>query len=125
MIVEFWNSHSESILGFGYKALLCIAILFASTLVVKAVRRFIRKIWGNSIKNYTRNGRRRMDIVIGIDYSDSIDTGLIETAGLTIPFPQRSVISHKLVEWYNHLRDILAGLIKSLTGQADIKKGAA
>ncbi len=33
-------------------------------------------IWGNSIKNYTRNGKRRMDIVIGIAYSDSIDTGL-------------------------------------------------
>ncbi len=31
-------------------------------------------IWGNSIKNYTRNGKRRMDIVVGISYNDSIDT---------------------------------------------------
>lgn len=33
-------------------------------------------IWGNSIKNYTRNGKRRMDIVVGISYGDSIDAGL-------------------------------------------------
>jgi small conductance mechanosensitive channel len=31
-------------------------------------------IWGVPLKNYTRNGKRRMDIVIGISYSDSIDT---------------------------------------------------
>jgi small conductance mechanosensitive channel len=31
-------------------------------------------IWGTVLKNYTRNGRRRMDISIGISYSDSIDT---------------------------------------------------
>lgn len=33
-------------------------------------------IWGNSIKNYTRNGKRRLDIVVGISYGDSIDAGL-------------------------------------------------
>lgn len=32
-------------------------------------------IWGSSIKNFTRNGRRRMDIIVGISYNDSIDTG--------------------------------------------------
>jgi small conductance mechanosensitive channel len=32
-------------------------------------------IWGSSIKNFTRNGKRRMDIVIGISYTDSIDQG--------------------------------------------------
>ena len=32
-------------------------------------------IWGNSIKNFTRNGKRRMDIVVGISYTDSIDQG--------------------------------------------------
>jgi small conductance mechanosensitive channel len=31
-------------------------------------------IWGTVLKNYTRNGRRRMDLSIGISYSDSIDT---------------------------------------------------
>ncbi|MDR1318432.1 MAG: mechanosensitive ion channel family protein [Treponema sp.] len=30
-------------------------------------------IWGTILKNYTRNGRRRMDLSIGISYSDSID----------------------------------------------------
>jgi len=33
-------------------------------------------LWGASIKNFTRNGKRRMDIVVGIAYSDSIDQGL-------------------------------------------------
>ncbi|HAX17661.1 MAG TPA: mechanosensitive ion channel protein [Actinobacteria bacterium] len=31
-------------------------------------------IWGVPIRNYTRNGKRRIDIVIGISYSDSIET---------------------------------------------------
>ncbi|MCL2185445.1 MAG: mechanosensitive ion channel family protein [Treponema sp.] len=30
-------------------------------------------IWGNPVKNYTRNGKRRMEISIGIAYSDSVD----------------------------------------------------
>lgn len=30
-------------------------------------------IWGNDIKNYTRNGRRRMDIIVPIAYENSID----------------------------------------------------
>jgi small conductance mechanosensitive channel len=33
-------------------------------------------LWGASIKNFTRNGKRRMDIIVGIAYSDSIDQGL-------------------------------------------------
>jgi len=33
-------------------------------------------IWNNSIKNFSRNGKRRMDLVVGISYGDSIDTGL-------------------------------------------------
>jgi small conductance mechanosensitive channel len=31
-------------------------------------------IWGGPLKNYTRNGRRRLDLAVGISYSDSIDT---------------------------------------------------
>ncbi|MDR1586957.1 MAG: mechanosensitive ion channel [Treponema sp.] len=31
-------------------------------------------IWGTVLKNYTRNGRRRMDLAVGISYSDSIDS---------------------------------------------------
>ena len=33
-------------------------------------------LWGNDITNYTRNGRRRMDITASIAYSDSIEVGL-------------------------------------------------
>lgn len=217
MIVDFWNTHSESIIAIGYKALLCVAILLVSAIVARGVRRLIRKakdrfekidatlvpilsttatyviyiiggvfildifgvntasiiallgaaglavglalkdtlsniaagimllflrpfrsgdfveigsvmgtvqevnlfttiletfdglyisspnsvIWGSSIKNYTRNGRRRMDIVIGIAYSDSIDTGLQvlktiasnESRFLREPAPETMVVS--------------------------------
>jgi small conductance mechanosensitive channel len=31
-------------------------------------------IWGVPLKNYTRNGKRRMELLVGISYSDSIDT---------------------------------------------------
>jgi len=33
-------------------------------------------LWGSPIKNYNRTGKRRIDIVVGIDYADSIETGL-------------------------------------------------
>ena len=32
-------------------------------------------LWGSPIKNFTKNGKRRMDLVVGIAYTDSIDTG--------------------------------------------------
>ncbi|MBN2232372.1 MAG: mechanosensitive ion channel [Deltaproteobacteria bacterium] len=32
-------------------------------------------IWGTPVKNFTRNGRRRMDVIVGIAYDDSIDDG--------------------------------------------------
>lgn len=32
-------------------------------------------MWGAPIKNFTRNGQRRMDLIVGISYSDSIDKG--------------------------------------------------
>ncbi|MDR3336301.1 MAG: mechanosensitive ion channel [Treponema sp.] len=34
-------------------------------------------IWGTPLKNYSRNGKRRMDFVVGIAYSDSIDTAFL------------------------------------------------
>ncbi|WP_369921995.1 mechanosensitive ion channel family protein [Marinomonas polaris] len=58
-------------------------------------------LWGGHIKNFTRNGKRRMDIVVGISYSDSIDVGLSvlrqvavgEPRLLVDPVPQAMVVS--------------------------------
>ena len=58
-------------------------------------------LWGSPIKNIHRNGKRRMDIVIGISYGDSIDTGFNvlrriaenETRFLAEPAPQVMVLS--------------------------------
>lgn len=58
-------------------------------------------LWGNTIKNFTRNGKRRMDVVVGIAYNDSIDTGLevlqriiaTEPRFLQEPAPQTMVIA--------------------------------
>ncbi|HCE2598527.1 MULTISPECIES: mechanosensitive ion channel family protein [unclassified Vibrio] len=35
-----------------------------------------RTVWNATIRNFSRNGRRRMEIVVGISYEDSIETGL-------------------------------------------------
>ena len=53
-------------------------------------------IWGSPLKNYTRNGKRRMELSIGIAYSDSVDTAFqvmqniiaAETRFLQDPAPQ-------------------------------------
>jgi small conductance mechanosensitive channel len=53
-------------------------------------------IWGTPLKNYSRNGRRRMDFSVGIAYSDSVDTAFrvmreiaeAETRFLKDPAPQ-------------------------------------
>lgn len=33
-------------------------------------------VWNSTIKNFSRNDRRRMDIIVGISYEDSIDVGM-------------------------------------------------
>jgi small conductance mechanosensitive channel len=53
-------------------------------------------IWGSPLRNYTRNGKRRMELSIGIAYSDSVDTAFqvmqdiiaSETRLLKDPAPQ-------------------------------------
>jgi len=58
-------------------------------------------IWGNPIKNYSRNGKRRMELAIRISYTDSLDTAFrvlneiasSETRFLKDPSPQIMVQS--------------------------------
>ncbi|MDR2476992.1 MAG: mechanosensitive ion channel [Treponema sp.] len=53
-------------------------------------------IWGSPLKNYTRNGKRRMEIAVGISYSDSLEAAFqvmrdiiaAESRFLTEPAPQ-------------------------------------
>jgi small conductance mechanosensitive channel len=53
-------------------------------------------IWGSPLKNFTRNGKRRMELSVGIAYSDSVDAafqvmrGIINTEArlLKDPAPQ-------------------------------------
>jgi small conductance mechanosensitive channel len=53
-------------------------------------------IWGTPLKNYSRNGKRRMELSVGISYSDSIDAAFrvmqdiaeTETRFLKDPAPQ-------------------------------------
>lgn len=33
-------------------------------------------LWGSAVKNYNRNGQRRIDLTVRISYSDSIDTAM-------------------------------------------------
>jgi len=61
-------------------------------------------ILGNPIKNYTRNGKRRMDISIGIAYSDSIDTAfqvmqnIIDEEPRFLKDPAAQIILHEIEE---------------------------
>ena len=55
-------------------------------------------VWASSIKNFNRNGKRRFDIVVGISYSDSINTGvevlnkIIESETRLLSDPQAQVM---------------------------------
>ena len=61
-------------------------------------------ILGNPIKNYTRNGKRRMDVSIGIAYSDSIDTAfqvmqnIIDEEPRFLKDPAAQIILHEIEE---------------------------
>jgi small conductance mechanosensitive channel len=55
-------------------------------------------IWGSPLKNYTRNGKRRMELSIGIAYSDSVDSafqvmrGVIDSEARFLNEPSPQVI---------------------------------
>ena len=59
-------------------------------------------IWGSPLRNYTRNGKRRMEISVGIAYADSVDRAFqvmqdiiaSESRFLAVPAPQ--VMLHAL-----------------------------
>ncbi len=59
-------------------------------------------IWGGSVKNFSKNGKRRMTISVGIGYNDSIDKGVEvlmslikdEKRILDEPIPQTVVVAH-------------------------------
>ena len=61
-------------------------------------------IWGNDITNFTRNGKRRIDITASIAYSDNIDTGLevlhniIKTESRVLAEPEAQAIVFALGE---------------------------
>jgi len=39
-------------------------------------------IWGSPVKNFTRNGKRRMELTVGIAYSDSVDAAFQVMQGI-------------------------------------------
>jgi len=45
-------------------------------------------IWGTPLKNYTRNGKRRMELSVGIAYSDSVDTAFQVMNGIIAAEPR-------------------------------------
>lgn len=61
-------------------------------------------VWGSTIKNYSRNTKRRMELTVGISYNDSIDVGmkvLLDLAAETetlMKDPAPQVIVHMLAD---------------------------
>jgi len=59
-------------------------------------------IWGSPVKNYSRNGKRRMELSVGIAYSDSVSTafqvmqGLIDSEKRFLKDPASQVILQSL-----------------------------
>jgi len=59
-------------------------------------------IWGSPLKNYSRNGKRRMELSVGIAYSDSVETafqvmqGIIEAEARFLKDPAPQVILQSL-----------------------------
>jgi len=45
-------------------------------------------IWGTPLRNYTRNGRRRMELSVGIAYSDSVETAFQVMRGIIAAEPR-------------------------------------
>ena len=61
-------------------------------------------LWGAPIKNFTTNGTRRMDLLVGISYSDSIDKGfealqtVINNEPRFLSDPQPGIMVHAMAD---------------------------
>ncbi|EGR1157110.1 mechanosensitive ion channel family protein [Vibrio parahaemolyticus] len=61
-------------------------------------------VWNSTIRNFSRNNRRRMDITVGISYQDSVEVGLnvLKELALSQPHilkdPEPQVIVHMLAD---------------------------
>ena len=59
-------------------------------------------IWGSPVKNYSRNGKRRMELTVGIAYSDSVDAafqvmqGIIDKEARFLKDPAPQIILQSL-----------------------------
>ncbi|MBE4230958.1 mechanosensitive ion channel family protein [Vibrio parahaemolyticus] len=61
-------------------------------------------VWNSTIRNFSRNNKRRMDITVGISYQDSVEVGLnvLKELALSQPHilndPEPQVIVHMLAD---------------------------
>ncbi|MDF5463183.1 mechanosensitive ion channel family protein, partial [Vibrio parahaemolyticus] len=61
-------------------------------------------VWNSTIRNFSRNNKRRMDITVGISYQDSVEIGLnvLKELALSQPHilkdPEPQVIVHMLAD---------------------------
>ncbi|MBN8147793.1 mechanosensitive ion channel, partial [Vibrio vulnificus] len=61
-------------------------------------------VWNSTIRNFSRNSKRRMDITVGISYQDSVEVGLnvLKELALSQPHilkdPEPKVIVHMLAD---------------------------
>ncbi|MEG1479937.1 MAG: mechanosensitive ion channel family protein [Kiritimatiellia bacterium] len=71
---------AEDFVAFGSTSGTVKSIRLFNTVIETADGLFISipnsSVWANTITNYTRNGKRRLSVTVGISYSDPIDTGL-------------------------------------------------
>ena len=103
-IIEFWVSHSQTIITLGYNLLLAIVIMIASSLIAKSVRKsigntnakldktltpIISKIAGYAV--YTIGGVFILDI-FGVNTASLI--ALVGAAGLAIGFALKDTLSN-------------------------------
>ncbi len=95
--VEF-GSHSGSVVDIG---LFTSVFETADGLYISSPN---STVWNSTIRNFSRNNKRRMDITVGISYKDSVDVGLnvLKEIALSqehiLKDPEPKVIVHMLAD---------------------------